>query len=88
MVAEALARDLGPKGVHVAYVVIDAVIDMPYARRRWPDLPDDFYAKPAELAAEFIIWPTSRALPARSWSNCARLGRSGRHERRPCCTAG
>lgn len=52
MVAEALARDLGPKGVHVGYVIIDAVIDMPYARRRWPDQPDDFYAKPADLAAE------------------------------------
>ncbi len=52
MVAEALARDLGPKGVHVGYVIIDAVIDMPYARRRWPDQPDDFYAKTADLAAE------------------------------------
>lgn len=52
MVAEALARDLGPKGIHVGYVVIDAVIDMPYARRRWPDYPDDFYAKPADLASE------------------------------------
>ena len=52
MVAEALARDLGPKGVHVGYVIIDAVIDMPFARKRWPDNPDDFYAKPADLAAE------------------------------------
>lgn len=52
MVAEALARDLGPKGVHVAYVIIDAVIDMPFARRRMPDRPDDFFAAPADLAAE------------------------------------
>ena len=52
MVAEALARDLGPKGVHVGYVIIDAVIDMPFARKRWPDFPDDFYAKPEDLAAE------------------------------------
>ena len=50
--AESLARELGPSGVHVAYVVIDAVIDMPFARKRWPDFPDDFYAKPADLAAE------------------------------------
>src|ERR687894_774551 len=27
ILAEAMARDLGPKGVHVAYIVIDAVID-------------------------------------------------------------
>ena len=52
MVAEALARDLGPKGIHVAYVVIDAVIDMPFARKRWPDYPDDFYTKPDDLAGE------------------------------------
>jgi NAD(P)-dependent dehydrogenase (short-subunit alcohol dehydrogenase family) len=52
MVAEALARDLGPKGVHVGYVIIDAVIDMPFARKRWPDFPDEFYAKPADLASE------------------------------------
>jgi NAD(P)-dependent dehydrogenase (short-subunit alcohol dehydrogenase family) len=32
ILAEAMARDLGPKGVHVAYIVIDAVIDVPWAR--------------------------------------------------------
>lgn len=48
--AEALARDLGPKGVHVAYVIIDAVIDMPFARRRRGHLPDEAFAKPADLA--------------------------------------
>ena len=56
MVAEALARDLGPKGVHVAYVVIDAAIDMPFARRRrrWEDKPKDFFAQPADLASEIF----------------------------------
>ncbi len=29
ILAEAIARDLGPKGIHVAYLVIDAVIDVP-----------------------------------------------------------
>ena len=28
ILAEALARELGPQGVHVAYVIIDAAIDM------------------------------------------------------------
>ena len=50
--AESLARELGPKGIHVAYVIIDAVIDMPFARRRWTDRPEDFFAKPDDLAAE------------------------------------
>ncbi len=52
ILAEALARELGPDGVHVAYVVIDAVIDMPFARRRWKDYPKDFFAQPDDLAAE------------------------------------
>ena len=28
ILAESMARELGPKGVHVAYLVIDAVIDL------------------------------------------------------------
>jgi len=35
--AEAMARDLGPQGVHVAYLVIDAVIDLEWTRKRWPE---------------------------------------------------
>ncbi|NKB58822.1 MAG: SDR family NAD(P)-dependent oxidoreductase [Alphaproteobacteria bacterium] len=52
ILAECLARELGPQGVHVAYVVIDAVIDMPFARRRREEKPDDYYAKPDDLASE------------------------------------
>jgi NAD(P)-dependent dehydrogenase (short-subunit alcohol dehydrogenase family) len=29
ILAESMARDLGPQGIHVAYLVIDAVIDVP-----------------------------------------------------------
>jgi short-subunit dehydrogenase len=54
ILAEAMARDLGPKGVHVAYVLIDAVIDVPWARKRYPDLPDSFFIKPAAIADE--VW--------------------------------
>jgi NAD(P)-dependent dehydrogenase (short-subunit alcohol dehydrogenase family) len=50
--AECLARELGPQGVHVAYVVIDAAIDMPMVRRRMTDKPDDYFAKPDDLASE------------------------------------
>ena len=46
ILAEAMARDLGPKGVHVAYIVIDAVIDVPWARERFKDRPDDFFIAP------------------------------------------
>jgi NADP-dependent 3-hydroxy acid dehydrogenase YdfG len=52
ILAESLARDLGPQGVHVAYLVIDAVIDVPWARERFKDAPDDFFIRPASIAAE------------------------------------
>jgi NAD(P)-dependent dehydrogenase (short-subunit alcohol dehydrogenase family) len=52
ILAEAMARELGPKGVHVAYVVIDAVIDTPRQRERFSTRPDDFYIKPAAIADE------------------------------------
>jgi NAD(P)-dependent dehydrogenase (short-subunit alcohol dehydrogenase family) len=54
ILAESIARDLGPKGVHVAYVLIDAVIDLEWTRKRWPDARDDFFIKPAAIAEE--IW--------------------------------
>ena len=52
ILAESLARDLGPKGVHIAYLVIDAVIDVPWARERLKDKPDNFFISPASIAAE------------------------------------
>lgn len=52
ILAEALARDLGPKGVHVAYLIIDAVIDVPWARERFNDAKDDFFISPTSIAAE------------------------------------
>ena len=52
ILAESLARELGPQGLHIAYVVIDAMIDMPMVRKRLTDKPDDFFAKPADIAGE------------------------------------
>lgn len=52
ILAESIARQLGPKGIHVAYLVIDAVIDVPWTRERFPDKPDDFFIQPADIAAE------------------------------------
>ena len=50
ILAESLARALGPKGVHVAYVVIDAVIDVPWTRSAFADRPDEFFIEPAGIA--------------------------------------
>jgi NAD(P)-dependent dehydrogenase (short-subunit alcohol dehydrogenase family) len=52
ILAEAIARDAGPKGVHVAYVVIDAVIDVPWARERFKDRPESFFIKSPAIADE------------------------------------
>ena len=52
ILAESLARDLGPKGVHVAYLIIDASIDVPWQREMRPDKPDDFYTSPKSIAEE------------------------------------
>lgn len=49
-VAQSLARHLGPENIHVAYIVIDGVIDIPRTRARMPDKPDDFFLKPAAIA--------------------------------------
>ena len=51
--AQCLARDLGPKGVHVSYFNIDAVIDVPWTRDRFhSDKPDEFFIEPTDIAAE------------------------------------
>jgi NAD(P)-dependent dehydrogenase (short-subunit alcohol dehydrogenase family) len=52
ILAESMARSLGPKGVHVAYVAIDAVIDVPWTRARMPEKPDSFFCKPDDVAGE------------------------------------
>ena len=49
---ESAARLLGPQGVHVAYVAIDAAIDVPWTRKALPEQPDDFFARPADIASE------------------------------------
>ena len=54
ILAESIAREVGPKGVHVAYVMIDAVIDLEWTRQMFPNAPDDFFIKPAAIAEE--VW--------------------------------
>ncbi len=65
VLCEALARDLGPKRVHVGYVTIDAPIDVTWLgdsdRERpawlvppadWPWPREDFFARPGAIADE------------------------------------
>jgi NAD(P)-dependent dehydrogenase (short-subunit alcohol dehydrogenase family) len=54
ILSESIARDLGPRGIHVAYVLIDAVIDVPRMRDRLREAPDEFFIKPSAIADE--LW--------------------------------
>ena len=65
ILAESMARVLGPKGVHVAYLVIDAVIDLEWTRRLQSDKPDEFFCKPADIADE--VWHVVHQKPS-AWS--------------------
>ena len=53
ILAESIAREFGPKGIHVAYFIIDAAIDTPRTRPYMqPDKPDDYFSKPTAIAEE------------------------------------
>jgi NADP-dependent 3-hydroxy acid dehydrogenase YdfG len=65
ILAEAIARELGPKGIHVAYVVIDAVIDLAWTRERFAGKPTEFFIQPKDIADE--IWHVVHQ-PRSAWS--------------------
>ena len=50
LVAQSMARELGPKGIHVASVIIDGMIDSPRVRERFPE-------RVAEKPAEGMLLP-------------------------------
>lgn len=56
--AQSMARELGPKGVHVAHVVVDGMIDGTFARSIAPDiqplLDEDAILKPDEIAKNYV----------------------------------
>lgn len=49
-VAQSMARDIGPKGIHVGYLIIDGIIDIERTRARFPDRADDFFMQPDAIA--------------------------------------
>jgi NAD(P)-dependent dehydrogenase (short-subunit alcohol dehydrogenase family) len=64
-IAQSLARDFGPKGIHVFYVVIDGVVDLPRTRNMMQDKPDDFFLKPDAIALS--VWNTAQQ-PKSAWT--------------------
>jgi NAD(P)-dependent dehydrogenase (short-subunit alcohol dehydrogenase family) len=51
--AQSLARDLGPKGIHVAWINVDGSIDIPGARGLKPSLRDGDFLKPDAIAETY-----------------------------------
>ncbi|MCZ6502075.1 MAG: SDR family NAD(P)-dependent oxidoreductase [Gammaproteobacteria bacterium] len=65
ILAESMARHAGPYGVHIAYVAIDAVISVPWARERFKDQPDDFFCHPVDIADH--VWNVAHQ-PRSAWT--------------------
>ena len=51
--AQVMARDLQPSGIHVAYVNVDGAIDMPFIRQRFPQIKDEDMLKPSAIAETY-----------------------------------
>jgi NAD(P)-dependent dehydrogenase (short-subunit alcohol dehydrogenase family) len=58
-VAQSMARELGPQGIHVAHVICDGAIDGVFTRSRVDDveplLEDDLILKPDEIARNYVM---------------------------------
>jgi NAD(P)-dependent dehydrogenase (short-subunit alcohol dehydrogenase family) len=68
--AQSMARELGPKGLHVAHVVIDGPIDTRFVRERFPEmvaaLPEHGLAAPDDIAENFYMLHEQ---PRSAWSH-------------------
>ncbi len=63
--AQSLARQLGPEGIHVAIAIIDGVIDIPRTRKMMPDRPDEAFLQPDAIAE--TIYQITRQ-PRSAWT--------------------
>ena len=64
--AQVLARDLHPQGVHVAYVNVDGAIDMPVVRQHLSHLKDEDLLKPSAIAE--ALWFLAHQDPS-AWTH-------------------
>src|ERR1700675_4417432 len=80
ILAESIARELGPLGIHVAYVLIDAAIDTPTMSPRRRTIS---FIKPSAIADELWHLDRSAARYGRSSPNCGRSEKSGESNEAP-----
>ena len=62
---QSMARHLGPEKIHVSYVIIDGVIDIPYIREMIPDKPAEFFLPP-DAIADAVFYLTQQ--PQGAWT--------------------
>ncbi|MEC7141910.1 MAG: SDR family oxidoreductase [Pseudomonadota bacterium] len=57
--AQSMARELGPKNIHVAHAIIDGAIDTAFSRERIPDaearVAEDLILDPAHIAEAYVM---------------------------------
>ena len=63
--AQVMARDLGPQGVHIAYVNVDGAIDMPFIHKLRPELKPEDMLSPQAIAESF--WHVAHQHPS-AWT--------------------
>jgi len=51
--AQSMAREFGPKGIHVAHVIIDGQIDTLRVRKMMPDRADETFLNPDAIAESY-----------------------------------
>jgi NAD(P)-dependent dehydrogenase (short-subunit alcohol dehydrogenase family) len=68
--AQSMAKELGPQGIHVAHVVIDGAIDTPWIRENFPDSAalksEDGILEPDAIAE--MYWMLHRQ-PRSAWTH-------------------
>lgn len=68
-VAQSMAKELGPEGIHVAHLIIDGIIDVPRVHESMPDLAaskgDDGLIDPESIASA-MLWLHEQ--PRNAWT--------------------
>ena len=68
-VAQSMAKELGPEGIHVAHLIIDGIIDVPRVHESMPDLAaskgDDGLIDPKSIAST-MLWLHEQ--PRNAWT--------------------
>ena len=81
ILAQSIAREAGPKGIHVAYITIDAVIDLRWTRKRYRRNRMIFY-RPDEIRTRSTTLCTNREVRGASMSKYDRTAKRGKFRSR------